>query len=115
MKRFWLLAATTVVLTAATGAAIADGAYKNFRAAIYVTVDGTHRLADPKVREAQYQRIASQLRFDKVYLETYRSGRFADDATLDILKKFFTDHGIAVAGGIAYSAPEHGGQSSVLN
>jgi hypothetical protein len=109
------MAAAILVLTTASGAVVAGGAYKNFRAAIYVTVDGTHRLEDPKVRDAQYRRIAGQLRFDKVYLETYRSGRFADDATLDALKKFFAQHGIAVAGGIAYSAPEHGGQFSTLD
>jgi len=66
VKRYGLVAAAILVLTSATGTVVAGGAYKNFRAAIYVTVDGTHRLEDPKVREQQYRRIAGQLRFDKV-------------------------------------------------
>ncbi|HEV2701686.1 MAG TPA: hypothetical protein VGV09_08655 [Steroidobacteraceae bacterium] len=96
-------------------AAMAAPAYRHFKAAIYVSIDATQRLADPKVRDAEYLRISSQLKFDKVYLETYRSGRFVDEASLEAIKKFFQGHGIAVAGGVAFSAPERGGQFSTLD
>jgi len=115
MKRCFLTSAAIVVLAMMSGWASAEGAYKNFRVAIYVTVGSTHRLEDPKVLEAQYRRIASQVHFDKVYVETYRSGQFADEAALDKLKEFFTAHGITASGGIAYSAPGHGGQFSTLD
>jgi hypothetical protein len=115
MKRRLLSPAAIVALAMMSGWASAENAYRNFRAAIYVTVGSTHQLEDPQVLEEQYRRITSQLRFDKVYVETYRSGQFADDAALESLKKFFRAHGIAVSGGIAYSAPGHGGQFSTLD
>jgi hypothetical protein len=89
--------------------------YQNFKAAIYVPVNAVRQLQDPKLREQQYQRIAQQLRFDKVYLETYRGGQFADDASLEQLKKFFTDKGVAVSGGIALDARSHAGQFATLD
>jgi hypothetical protein len=85
-------------------------AYKSFSAAIYITVDSTRQLADSQTLERQYARIASQLRFDKVYLEVYRNGQFADEASLARIKKFFAAHGIAVSGGVTLAAGGHGGQ-----
>ena len=57
-------------------------AYKNFRAAIYVTVGDTKKLADPATFEKQFARVSSQLEFDKVYIEAYRDRVFATDAEL---------------------------------
>ncbi len=115
MKRCFLIFAALVALATLNGAALAEGAYKNFRVAIYVPVDTTLRLADPRVREAEYRRIAGQLRFDKVYVETYRNGEFASDAALESVKRFFTQHGIAVSGGIAFSAIGRGAQFNTLD
>jgi hypothetical protein len=115
-RRLWLCCAALSALWAAISSdAAAAPAYRHFKAAIYISVDATRALEDPKVRETQYQRIASQLKFDKVYIETYRSGRFVDEASLENIKKFFLGHGIAVAGGVAFSAPERGGQFSTLD
>ncbi len=115
MKRCILISALTAVLATMSGWAVAKSAYRNFRVAIYVTVDATHRLEDPKALEEEYRRISGQVRFDKVYLETYRSGQFADEAALETLKRFFTRHGIAVSGGIAFSAPGQGVPFSTLD
>jgi hypothetical protein len=104
-----------LALTVLSGASDAAGAYQNFRAAIYVPVGATRELKDPAVRERQFRRLAAQLKFDKVYLETYRSGEFADEGSLEAIKKFFTDKGIAVAGGIAFSAPARSGQFVTLD
>jgi len=104
-----LLAAFVFSLAVGVASA-ADNAYKNFKAAIYVTVNSTRQLADAKTRQQQYQRIASQVRFDKVYLETYRGGVFADEASLDGIKAFFRSKGIAVSGGITLAKGGHGGQ-----
>ncbi len=115
MRRSGLILALAAALAAMSGVAVATGTYKNFRTATYVTVDATHRLEDPKVLEAQYRRITAQVHLDKVYIETYRSGEFADDSALKTLKRFFTRRGIAVSGGIAFSAPGHGAQFGTLD
>jgi len=101
-----------VVLASASlhAATPAHGAYQNFRTAIYVTVGSTRQLADPGTLERQYARISSQLRFDKVYLEVYRDGQFADEASLERIKKFFAAHGVAVSGGVTLAAGGRGGQ-----
>jgi hypothetical protein len=114
-RLWWCCTALSALWAAISCDATAAPAYRHFKAAIYISVDATRELADPKVRETQYQRIASQLKFDKVYIETYRSGRFVDEASLENLKKFFLGHGIAVAGGVAFSAPQRGGQFSTLD
>jgi hypothetical protein len=105
-----LLAVVAALLSGVSSAALAEGAYGNFKAAIYIPVNAARELADPATREQQYQRIATQLRFDKVYLEDFRGGQFADEASLDQIKKFFTDKGIQVSGGITLAAAGHGGQ-----
>ena len=89
MRTRWL-SAVAVMLSLVGSAAWSEGAYRNFKAAIYVTVTSTRQLADPKTREQQYQRMAGQVRFDKVYLEVYRSGQFADESSLESIKKFFS-------------------------
>jgi hypothetical protein len=91
-------------------AAAAADAYQGFKTAIYVTVNSTREMADPKVREQQYRRVADQLRFDKVYIETYRGGIFADEASLDGIKKFFKSKGIATSGGVTLAKGGSGGQ-----
>lgn len=85
-------------------------AYENFKVAVYAAVDSTRQMADPSVLAKQYARISSQLKFDKVYLETYRDRKFADERSLAAIRKFFTDKGIAVAGGITLAAGGEGGQ-----
>lgn len=87
-----------------------QSAYRNFAVAIYIAVNSTRQLADPQTLERQYARVSSQLRFDKVYLEVYRNGVFADEASLAKIKKFFAAHGIAVSGGVTLAAGGHGGQ-----
>jgi hypothetical protein len=86
------------------------GQYKNFRVAIYCVVDATRRFADEKVLQAEFDRVMARVKFDKVYLEVYRDRRFADEATLERIKKFFTERNIAVAGGLTLSAGGAGGQ-----
>jgi hypothetical protein len=105
-----LLSTIGVVLSLMGAPVWGEGAYQSFKAAIYITVGATRQLADPDTREQQYRRIAGQVRFDKVYLETYRSGVFADEGSLEGIKKFFTAKGIVVSGGVTLAADEGGGQ-----
>jgi hypothetical protein len=104
---------TAVLIALASGPsapAAIHGAYRNFTAAIYIPVFATRALTDPQALERQYSRIASQLHFDKVYLEVYRNGQFADEGSLAPIKKFFAAHGIAVSGGVTLAAGGHAGQ-----
>jgi hypothetical protein len=85
-------------------------AYRNFRAAIYVTVADTKRLADRATFDRQFARVSSQLRFDKVYIEAYRDHLFATDEELDRVKSYFREKGIETSGGITLAAGGAGGQ-----
>ena len=97
-------------LAASSVPAVFAGQYKNFRVAVYCVVDATQRFADEKVLKAEFDRVMARVKFDKVYLEVYRDRRFADEATLDKIKKFFTDRGVVVEGGLTLSAGGGGGQ-----
>ena len=105
-----LISAVAAALSFFGNTASAADAYQSFKAAIYVTVNSTREMADPKAREQQYQRVAGQLHFDKVYIETYRGGTFADEASLESIKKFFKSKGIAVSGGVTLAKGGSGGQ-----
>jgi hypothetical protein len=80
--------------------------YKNFRVSIYIPVFVVKQMQDPKWLQTSWDTISHQLKVDKVYIETYRSHQIADEQTLEQIKKFFTDHGVQVAGGIAFTGDE---------
>src|SRR6185437_11037242 len=84
--------------------------YKNFSVAIYIPVFSTRQLADPKVLRQQFERVWSQVHFNKVYLEVYRGGVFADPASLAPIAKFFRSRGITVDGGITLAKGGKGGE-----
>jgi hypothetical protein len=95
---------------AASAPTPAAGKYRNFRAAIYVVVGSTKKLADPAEFEREFARISSQLKFDKVYVEVYRNHEFASDAEIEAVKRQFRAHGIEVSGGMTLAAGGQGGQ-----
>jgi len=97
-------------LAASSAAPAQAGQYKNFRVAVYCVVDATQRFADEKVLQAEFDRVMARVKFDKVYLEVYRNKRFADEATLDKIKKFFSERGVIVEGGLTLAAGGTGGQ-----
>jgi hypothetical protein len=117
MRALRILAALAALATVSASAAFAQpappahaAAYRNFRAAIYVTVRDTKALADRAVFDRQFARVSSQLRFDKVYIEAYRDHLFATDEELDRVKSYFREKGIATSGGITLAAGGSGGQ-----
>ena len=85
-------------------------AHENFRVAIYIPVAVVERMKDQAWLQQSWEQIVNQVRVDKVYIESYRSGVLADDALLDTVKAFFTARGVQVAGGIAFAA---GGDSGL--
>ncbi len=111
MKRLpALLLALCLALLVYPRPARAQGRYRSFAVAIYVTVAQTQRLADPQTFAREFDRISSQLKFDKVYVEGYRDRSFATDAELEAVKRAFAARGVRVAGGVTLSAGGQGGQ-----
>jgi hypothetical protein len=105
---FFMLSGLAVPLSAAPAVPLAR--YANFKAAIYITVHDTERLADRATFEREFARAAAQLHFDKVYIEAYRDHRFATDDQLERVKSLFREKGVAVAGGITLAAGDKKGQ-----
>jgi hypothetical protein len=80
--------------------------YKNFRVAVYIPIFVVAQMKDPNWLQSNWDTISKQVKVDKVYIETYRSHQIADEQLLEQIKKFFTDHGVQVAGGIAFTGDE---------
>jgi hypothetical protein len=104
------LALATSVLSAAQSPAPADStpqpapAHPNFKVAVYIPVFQVEQMIDPAYLESSWKEISSQVRVDKVYIESYRSGTLADGTLLEQVKAFFKARGVETAGGIAFVA-----------
>lgn len=107
---FTIFAALMMTALTASTTEAADGKYSNFRTSIYVVVNSTKELADPKVFAQQFDRMQRQLKFDKVYIEVYRNHLFATNAEIEAVKQAFKARGIIVAGGITLAAGGKNGQ-----
>ena len=78
-------------------------AHDQFKVAVYIPVFQVERMMkDPAYLKESWAEISSQVRVDKVYIETYRSGTVTSDAALENAKAFFKSQGVETAGGIAY-------------
>lgn len=80
--------------------------YKHFRVAVYIPIFVVNQMNDPQWLQTSWDTISRQLKVDKVYIETYRSHQIADEQLLETVKKFFKDHGVQTAGGIAFTGDE---------
>ena len=105
MKKLLVLAALALCLATARA-----GNYQNFDVAVYITVGDVNTFSDPKVLQAQWDAISSQVKVDKVYIEAERDRVVADDALLERMKAFFAERGVRVAGGITFSDGAEDGQ-----
>jgi hypothetical protein len=86
------------------------GNYTNFDVAIYIPVNVVQSFADPQKLADDWALINRQLKVDKVYIEVQRDHNVASGKLLERVKKFFLDHGVKVAGGMALSDGSIGGQ-----
>ena len=98
------------VLFALSCATCLASQYTNFSTAIYIPVNVVRNLDDPETLSNEWDRISSQLKVDKVYIEVQRNRVLAGDETLERVKKFFLDHGVRVAAGMAAADGNAGGQ-----
>ena len=105
-KNTWLLAAA--LLTAPLFACA--GNYTNFSVAIYIPINVVQGFDNPQKLADDWNTISRQLKVDKVYIEVQRDRRLLNEKLCVSVKKFFLDHGVQVAGGMALSEGSIGGQ-----
>lgn len=81
--------------------------YHNFKASVYCRAYEVKMMSDTaNYLKPRWDEITRQMKVDKVYLETHRDLVIADQPTLDIVKKFFRDRGVEIAGGITLTISE---------
>ncbi|MDR3458490.1 MAG: hypothetical protein P4N60_13645 [Verrucomicrobiae bacterium] len=86
------------------------GNYTNFSVAVYIPINVVQSFEAPQKLQADWDCIRRQLKVDKVYIEVQRDRRLLTADQTEQVKKFFTDHGVQVAGGMALSEGSLGGQ-----
>jgi hypothetical protein len=86
------------------------GNYTNFSVAVYIPINIVESFDNPQKLQADWDCIHRQLKVDKVYIEVQRDRHLITDDQAERAKKFFLDHGVQVAGGMALSDGSIGGQ-----
>ena len=87
--------------------------YTNLSVAVYFRYQEVHSIPAALERFSnQWANLEKQLKVDKVYLETTRNGQLATELDVATLKKFFTDRGIKVSGGMGLTVSEPNGFQS---
>ena len=80
--------------------------YKNFKVSVYTRAYEVQRMADPAWLDSTWNIISSQMKVDKIYLETHRDLNIVNADDMKRIIKFFKDRGVEVAGGITYTISE---------
>ena len=105
-KSKWLLAAALLCAPLFCRA----GNYTNFSVAVYIPINIVQSFDNPQKLADEWNTIHRQLKVDKVYIEVQRDRRLLSDEQAERVKKFFLDHGVQVAAGMALSDGSIGGQ-----
>lgn len=80
--------------------------YQNFEVSVYTRAYEVEKMKDPQWLESTWETISSQLKVDKIYLESHRDLLIVDGETLENAIRFFKSKGLKVAGGITYTIDE---------
>ena len=86
------------------------GNYTNFTVGVYIPINIVQSFDNPLKLQADWDCISRQLKVDKVYIEVQRDRNLLNDQQAEHAKKFFLDHGVQVAAGMALSERNNGGQ-----
>jgi hypothetical protein len=86
------------------------GNYTNFSVAVYIPINIVQSFDQPQKLQTDWDCIHRQLKVDKVYIEVQRDRHLLTDDQAERAKRFFLDHGVQVAGGMALSDGNIGGQ-----
>ena len=103
MKRFLILALIMSMGISLVGHA---GNYKSFKVSVYTRAYEVEKMKDLHWLDSTWTIISSQVKVDKIYLETHRDLLIVPDKTLEQAKKFFQDRGVEIGGGITYTIDE---------
>jgi hypothetical protein len=104
----WLWLAMAVL-----GSPMLASGYTNLNVAVYFRYQEVHSIPNGLAKFSnQWANVEKQLKVDKVYLETTRNAQLASETEVAMLKKFFTDRGIKVSGGLGLTANEPNGFQS---
>ena len=82
------------------------GNYDNFKVSVYTRAYEVQKMADPAWLDSTWNIISSQMKVDKIYLETHRDLNIVKADDMKRIIKFFKDRGVEVAGGITYTISE---------
>jgi len=95
-----------LILTLLLPAAAMAGQYQNFKVSVYTRAFEVEKMKDLHWLDSTWTIISQQIDVDKIYLETHRDLVIVPDETLEQAKRFFTERGVQVAGGITYTVNE---------
>lgn len=82
------------------------GNYKSFKVSVYTRAYEVEKMKDLQWLDSTWNIISSQVKVDKIYLETHRDLLIVPDATLEQAIRFFRGKGVEVGGGITYTIDE---------
>lgn len=82
------------------------GKYDNFKVSVYTRAYEVQNMTDPAWLDSTWNIISSQMKVDKIYLETHRDLNIVKADDMKRIIKFFKDRGVEVAGGITYTISE---------
>jgi hypothetical protein len=102
MKHFVI----SIFILLLSGMSVFAGNYNGFKVSVYTRAYEVEKMKDLHWLDSTWNIISSQVKVDKIYLETHRDLLIVPDATLEQAKKFFRDKGIEVGGGITYTINE---------
>ena len=81
------------------------GKYENFKVSIYTRAYEVQSMTDPAWLDSTWNIISSQMKVDKIYLETHRDLNIVKADDMKRIIKFFKDRGVEVATRTPRSVP----------
>ena len=98
---------TALFVSMLTGPLCSNAAnYTNFKVSVYTRAYEVQRMADPAWLDSTWNIISSQMKVDKIYLETHRDLNIVKADDMKRIIQFFKERGVEVAGGITYTISE---------
>jgi hypothetical protein len=110
MRKYVLINLVIIVLLSVVNASLKGQHYNGFKVSVYITANDVSKMTNTKWLDSTWTEISSRLKVDKVYIETFRDGKYTSDAALLAAKKFFSAKKVLYGGGITYTPESHSGR-----
>lgn len=108
MKKYVVINLVLVLLSVSS--ILKAGHYDGFKVSVYITSGDVNRMTNAGWLDSAWTEISSRLKVDKVYIESFRDGKYTTEAALQAAKKFFASRNVAFGGGITYTRESHSGK-----